>query len=559
MTDFDIETALRHSLQTRADDVRPDPATWEKVSRGIRRRQLWRWSLAGAGAIAAVALAALVVPALLNRSTVEFVTPQPGPTSGETAVPGDGGVACGGPAHVTAVLARTGEGIEGTIWALCDDGSESLVGDTPSDGGTHINPALSWDGTSMVYERRAADGVSVLIHVDMRTGRESVLGGGALPAFAPDGRMAWVQRVDQGQDLVVVGRPFEEPELEFPVVQGEDGEWFDARRLAWDASGETLYAEIGYETSVVHAYDVAALYRSARAEAGGERVQELRDEERYAGPGTAQAPGGLAVVSRCCGRFDGERFTTAELRVLNAQGQVEREVGLPPGFDANGAVWTAWAPAGPLRQAEDGAYTYSGGSRPLYLVGDGDGVWAVEPDGRVTRIGSNIRSVAVNPGLAATAPGSGATSPAPPQEGLPEEVRATRQGIWDAALARDFGALRSLMPEDFGYSFGEDGGADGAIEMLRRMEQRGEDPFGLILRLLGFEPGEVRAASAGSLWYWPGVSAKAADEWTEEDEATLRRLGTREDIERWRAFGAYTGWRLGIAPDGTWRFFIVGD
>lgn len=557
----DVEALLRASLQQRAEDVRPDPATWSKVSDGIRRGQRLRWALAGAGAAAAAALAVFVVPVLLNRTTVEFAD-KPDGMPGETAAPGTGGAACGGPAHVTAVLARTGRELEGTIWALCDDGSQTLLDNGRPERDTDTNPALSWDGTSLVFERQAADGVSVLVHVDMRTGRQSVLGGGALPAFAPDGRMAWVQRVEQGQDRILVGRPFEEPELEFGVMQGEDGEWFDARRLAWDASGETIYAEIGYETSVVYAYDVGALYRSSvRAEADGVRVEELREDERYAGPGTAQSPEGLAVVSRCCGRFDGERFTTAELRVLDADGQVEREVGLPSAFDANGRVWTAWAPAGALRRTLGGGYTWHGASRPLYLVGDGDDVWAVESDGTITLFEVQVSSVATNPALSAGGPAvRGSAEPEPEQGGLPSAVRNTRRRIWEAAQARDLDALKELMPAGFRSSFGADNGPDPAIDMLRDMEQRGEDPFGLILRLLA-APYGVQQPDGGLAYYaWPRPFTVEASQWTDEDVQILRDLGATEaDLAGYREFGGYTGWRIGIRDNGEWEYLVRGD
>jgi len=558
MSDFDIEDQLRRSLQARADDVRPDPATWAKVSDGIRRTQHVRWSLAGAGAVAAIALAVFVVPSLLNRSTVDFADPQPG----ETAAPGMTGAACGGPAHVTAVLARTGKGLEGTIWALCDDGSETLLDNDKPEGVTDTNPALSWDGTSLVYERQAADGVSVLMHVDMRTGRQSQLGGGALPAFAPDGRLAWVQRVDQGQDRIVVGRPFEEPELEFPVVEGEDGEWFDARRLTWDASGETLYAEIGYETSIVHAYDVAALYRSSvRGSVNGTRVEELRDNERYAGPGPAQAPGGLAVVSRCCAEFDGEQFTAAALRiVVKGDEGAPREVELPRSFDANGEVWAAWAPAGPLRQVEGGGFTWSGGSRPLYLVGDGKGVWVVEPDGKVTRLTDEVTSVATNPALSGDGPGAPASEQAPEQEGLPHDVGVTRQRIWQAATARDFGALQALMPDGFRSSFGDENGPEAAVAMLRGMEQRGEDPFGLILRLLAVPYGTQDPEGGPAYYAWPRPFTIEPSRWTNEDIDIMRGLGaTDADIAGYREFGGYIGWRIGIRENGQWEYLIRGD
>ena len=65
----ELERKLRESLQARAGDVEPTPALWTQVQAKVARRSRWHaavWALAG---VAAVAVAAVVVPQVLDRGT----------------------------------------------------------------------------------------------------------------------------------------------------------------------------------------------------------------------------------------------------------------------------------------------------------------------------------------------------------------------------------------------------------------------------------------------------------------------------------------------------------
>lgn len=545
----DLEARLRQSLAARAQDVRPDPATWKRVSGRIRRERTFRLGLAGVTATAVLLLAALVVPAALNRPDVDLGPgDEPGaPTEpGETDPPVAGGPACGGPEHVAAVLARTGGELEGTLSALCDDGSERHLSPRPPDGTRDVNPTFAPDGSAVVFERVEADGTSLLVHLDPATGQEQVLGGGAYPAFAPDGRLAWAMPVEQGQDLILIGRPFSEPEAEFPVTDGEDGEWFDVRGLAWDATGDTLYAEAGYEESVVLSYDVSGV---GGAEVPGERVMEPIPEERYAAPSTGPEGFGIAVFARCCLVDDGDAFTRAELRLVDSENGRLVSDQLPPEFDADGDVWTAHARIGELREVEGTRLSWTGGTRSAWLVGDGEDLWIVEGDGTVHAMGLKVTGAAANPALA--------TDDSEP--GLPAAVADTRQALHEAAIAGDWATIESLMSPDFTSSFGGASGPGEAISMLRAMEEEGQDPLGLMVRLLQTPYGVVAAESAGTHYFWPGPFVRTPEEWTEDDLAVLRRLGTEEDIQGWRDFGGYIGWRIGITEQGNWTIFTAGD
>lgn len=437
-----IEELLRRSLQARAQDVSPNPATWQVVEAGVRRGRIVRWTTIGAGLTAAAVMAAVVLPGLFNGASVDL--DRADGTGGDGAPTTADFNPCGGPDHVSAVFARNGDDDvqESTIWALCDDASQSLLDYERPAGAHDTAPVLAWDGSAVAFERRLANGTWKVMVLDMRSGTIEAVADGRLPAFAPDGRLAWVKEIGQGQDRILIGRPGSEPELEFPVVEGEDGEWFNARRLAWDASAETLYAEIGYEASIVISYDVASLYRSSANEPFAQAQLTTEADVRYAGPATGPDPDSVALIARCCSEWDGEPFTAAYLRLLpgapNGSGGdagATKDVRLPEEFDVNGTPWAAWAPIGELRQVAEGPYTWTGGRRHAYLVGDGDGAWMVQPDGTITLIAWRVSSMSANPSLSPDGPGEAPNGVAQEQAGLAPAVATTRQRIWPAISA----------------------------------------------------------------------------------------------------------------------------
>jgi hypothetical protein len=61
-------------------------------------------------------------------------------------------------------------------------------------------------------------------------------------------------------------------------------------------------------------------------------------------------------------------------------------------------------------------------------------------------------------------------------------------------------------------------------------------------------------------YVWP--SAFIYDTWEEippADLDVLSEIYSREELDQIATFGSYAGWRIGIAEDGAWRFFVAGD
>ena len=60
---------------------------------------------------------------------------------------------------------------------------------------------------------------------------------------------------------------------------------------------------------------------------------------------------------------------------------------------------------------------------------------------------------------------------------------------------------------------------------------------------------------SGGTYVWPFAYDKTQEELTAHEREILGDLA--DDYSG--AGSGYLGWRAGIEPDGTWRFFIAGD
>jgi hypothetical protein len=156
--------------------------------------------------------------------------------------------------------------------------------------------------------------------------------------------------------------------------------------------------------------------------------------------------------------------------------------------------------------------------------------------------------------LATPLAGGSEASSSGPEPALPSPVARTRDAILDAAQARDFEALRSLIPEEgFTFSFGGD---TDPIAYWKRLENQAHVP--VIGDILPMVLGTVPAPQRGT-FIWPAAAAEDPADWDEADLEVLRRIHAEEDIRLFQEIGLYTGWRVGIDRDGTWVFFVSGD
>ena len=139
--------------------------------------------------------------------------------------------------------------------------------------------------------------------------------------------------------------------------------------------------------------------------------------------------------------------------------------------------------------------------------------------------------------------------------GVPAAVEETRAALLAAAESGDYEALRPLIPADGGFKYTFGGHVDGGPiaywqELERTTEARPLEALAAVLRM-------PYTLSRG-YYYWPFAYdvADVADLSPHEREL-LAPLGPLDTV--FVEGTGYLGWRAGIAPDGTWVFFVAGD
>jgi len=211
----------------------------------------------------------------------------------------------------------------------------------------------------------------------------------------------------------------------------------------------------------------------------------------------------------------------------------------------------------------------------LVLSGSG---WALSPE---LTPGESPPGSAASPtdpqglGLGSPAPAVPSTAPRiPPEPGvdglptiyrseadLPEPVRQTRQRLLDAAKSGDIEQLRRLMeeqPEAPAVSLGDPGDP---IEYLKELssDPEGREMLAILLEVLETGFVHVEPGTADELYVWPYFAQYPPDALTPQQMVALFTLLTAADYEEMRSYGSYTFFRVGIAPDGRWMFFLAGS
>jgi hypothetical protein len=147
------------------------------------------------------------------------------------------------------------------------------------------------------------------------------------------------------------------------------------------------------------------------------------------------------------------------------------------------------------------------------------------------------------------------------ENALPEPVRETRRKLLEAARSGEMERLRALMeeqPEPPSVSFGDPGDP---IEYLKQLssDANGREILAILQEVL--ESGFVRVApgTPEELYVWPYFAQYPLEALTPAQLVELFTIITSADLEDMKSYGGYTFFRVGIAPDGRWLFFVAGD
>ena len=144
---------------------------------------------------------------------------------------------------------------------------------------------------------------------------------------------------------------------------------------------------------------------------------------------------------------------------------------------------------------------------------------------------------------------------------LPPPVKRLREQIIAAAATGNLDNLTPIIEANGqppAFSFGH---VDEPVAYLRSLsgDAEGREILAILIEVLeaGFVHAEV--GTPDEIYIWPYFARYPVNALDAKQIVELFKLVYAGDYEDMLAYGYYLSYRVGIAPDGTWRFFIAGD
>ena len=158
------------------------------------------------------------------------------------------------------------------------------------------------------------------------------------------------------------------------------------------------------------------------------------------------------------------------------------------------------------------------------------------------------------------------TAPPPPVvydlARLPEPVRRMRELIENAARSGDPEKLRPLLGKGAnGTQLAISGQEGDPIAYLHSLsgDPGGQEILAILLDVLDAGFVDMDPGKPDETWLWPYFFSRPLDTLTAPQRVELLRIVTAGDFADMKANGGYNFFRVGISPDGQWKFFLAGD
>jgi hypothetical protein len=144
---------------------------------------------------------------------------------------------------------------------------------------------------------------------------------------------------------------------------------------------------------------------------------------------------------------------------------------------------------------------------------------------------------------------------------LPEPVRATWQALIDATQSGHIERLQPIIEEQEQPPMVAFDDVGDPIAHLRTLsgDAEGREILAILLEVLQAGFLHVDAGTPQEMYLWPYFARYPADELTPKQMVELFTLLTAGDYQDMLSYGTYIFFRVGIAPDGRWLFFLAGD
>jgi hypothetical protein len=144
---------------------------------------------------------------------------------------------------------------------------------------------------------------------------------------------------------------------------------------------------------------------------------------------------------------------------------------------------------------------------------------------------------------------------------LPAPVARMRARIIEAARTGDLDKILTVMQTNetmpiFSFANERD---PAAYWRTNYPESGGLEVLSILLEILDTGFVHVDAGTPQDMYVWPYFAYVPLKDLTPAQKVELFKVVTGSDYRTMQDFGSYIFYRLGIAPDGTWHFFVSGD
>jgi hypothetical protein len=144
---------------------------------------------------------------------------------------------------------------------------------------------------------------------------------------------------------------------------------------------------------------------------------------------------------------------------------------------------------------------------------------------------------------------------------LPQPVAKMRERILAAAKSGELKKLVTAMQTNETmpiFSLGEE---KDPVAFWKKTypDSDGLEVLAILIGILEAPYVHVEKGTTQEMYLWPYFARMPLKALTPEQKVELFRIVTGADYKDMLDFGAYSFYRLGIGPDGTWHFFVSGD
>lgn len=145
---------------------------------------------------------------------------------------------------------------------------------------------------------------------------------------------------------------------------------------------------------------------------------------------------------------------------------------------------------------------------------------------------------------------------------LPEPVKKMRSALVEAAASGDIEKLRPLLgtgTDETQVSVGD--APEDPIAALKSLsgDPDGREVLAILLDIISTGVAHTDKGTPQEAYVWPYFAEKNLDTLSPPEAVELFRIVTAGDVTDMKEFGGYNFYRLGISPDGKWKFFVAGD